>query len=487
MSHTQPKLLIGGEFRDTGGADAIPVVNPCTEEVLWHQPACNAGDVAEALTHARAAQESWSKVHGWERGRILRSVAAEMRARTDAIAKALSLEIGRPLSQSAGEVGAAIEQFEWFAGEAERLFGDTIPSRQGGRLLTEPEPVGICAAFTAWNFPVNLPVRKIAPALAAGCAILVRPSEQVPMTSTLIAEACVAGGVPDGVVQLLLGRASDITPSIMAAEEVRKISLTGSTAVGQMLVAEAAKTMKRCSMELGGHSPVVVCADADVEAAAVQCAAFKFRNAGQVCIAPNRFYVEDSVADRFLSVMASEAEALVLGDSQDEVTTMGPLTRPGGRDKVERLIAEAEERGARLVTGGKRPEGRNSGYFLEPTVLADVPDEAEIMTEEPFGPVAPVAVFKDLEDAIGRANSTPYGLAAYAFTGSHAKAEALSGGLHAGMVGINTFLIAHAEAPFGGVDHSGMGREGGRDAIRDYQNTKLTHMMPGQAMTCQRV
>ncbi|MEQ9326257.1 MAG: NAD-dependent succinate-semialdehyde dehydrogenase [Rhodospirillales bacterium] len=473
----QPKLLIGGEFRTVGRGTPIPVINPCNGEELWAQPACNADDVAEALKHARAAQASWSKLHGWERGRILRNVAAEMRARTDAIARALSLEIGRPYAQSAGEVGAAIEQLEWFAGEAERLFGDTIPSRQGGRLLTEPEPVGIVAAFTAWNFPVNLPVRKIAPALAAGCAILLRPSEQVPVTSTLIAEACVAGGVPAGVVQLLLGKATDISPAIMAANEVRKISLTGSTRVGQMLMAEAAKTVKRFSMELGGHSPVVVCADADVDAAAEQCAGFKFRNAGQVCIAPNRFYVEDSVADRFTERFCAEAEALVLGDSQDPATTMGPLTLASGREKTERLIADAVAKGAGLVSGGKRPEDRNAGWFLEPTVLADVPDDADIMSEEPFGPVAPITRFSDLENGIARANSTPYGLAAYAFTGSHAKAERLSKGLHAGMVGINTFLVAHAEAPFGGIDHSGMGREGGLEAIRDYQNTKLTHMM----------
>jgi len=479
MTEMQPKLLIGGEFRTQGRAAPIPVANPCTGETLWEQPACSADDVAEALRHARAAQASWSAVHGWERGRVLRRVANEMRARTDTIAQALSLEIGRPITQAAGEVAAAIEQFEWFAGEAERLFGDTIASRQGGRLLTEPEPVGICAAFTAWNFPVNLPVRKIAPALAAGCAILVRPSEQVPMTSTLIAEACVAGGVPEGVVQLLLGRADVITPAIMAAEEVRKISLTGSTRVGQMLMAEAAKTMKRCSMELGGHAPVVVCSDADVEAAAVQCAAFKFRNAGQVCIAPNRFYVEESAAERFIATMKAEAEALVLGDSQDNSTSMGPLTLASGRDKVERLIADALDHGARLVTGGRRPEGRNAGHYLEPTVLADVPDGAAILAEEPFGPVAPVSTFRDMGDAIARANSTPYGLAAYAFTGSQSRAQALSRGLHAGMVGINTFMVAHAEAPFGGVDHSGMGREGGREAIRDYQNIKLTHLMPG--------
>ena len=476
MTQDTPKALIGGAFRTDTSRDPIPVVNPCTETVLWTQPACGPDEVAEALGHAKAALVTWSAVHGWERGSILRAVAAEMEARKPAIARALSLEIGRPIAQAAGEVGAAIEQFQWFAGEAERLFGDTIASRQGGRLVTEYEPVGIVAAFTAWNFPVNLPVRKIAPALAAGCPIILRPSEQVPMTSTLIAEACVAGGVPAGVVQLLLGRAEDISPAIMAANEVRKISLTGSTRVGQMLMAEAAKTMKRCSMELGGHSPVVVCADADVEAAARHCAAFKFRNAGQVCIAPNRFYVEKKVADRFLSVMKAEAQALVLGDSQDTATSMGPLTLASGRDKVERLIADACDRGASLVTGGRRPDGRNAGYYLEPTVLAGVPDDAAIMWEEPFGPVAPVASFTDLDEAIARANATPYGLAAYAFTGNHATAERLSRGLHAGMVGVNTFMVAHAEAPFGGVDHSGMGREGGREAIRDYQNVKLTHM-----------
>ncbi len=477
MTDTQPKILIGGEFRTETDHDPIDVRNPCNGEVLWSQPACGPKQVTEALGHARAALKSWSAVHGWERGFILRAIARELAARTDAIAEALSLEIGRPISQSAGEVGAAVEQFEWYAGEAERLFGDTIPSRQGGRLMIEAEPVGICAAFTAWNFPVNLPVRKIAPALAAGCPIIVRPSEQVPLTSTLIAEACVAGGAPAGVVQFLLGYAESISPTIMDADEVRKISLTGSTRVGKIVMAQAADTVKRCSMELGGHSPVIICADSDVEAAAVQCAGFKFRNAGQVCIAPNRFYVEDSVADRFVDTFVAEAKALVLGDSMDLQTTMGPLTLDSGREKVERLIKDAVGKGACLKTGGRRPDNRNVGYFLEPTVLMDVPDHADIMHEEPFGPVAPIARFKDFDEAVARANSTPYGLAAYSFTGSHKKAERLSRELHAGMVGVNTLMVAHAEAPFGGVDYSGMGREGGREAIKDYQNTKLTHMM----------
>jgi len=478
MSATTPGLLIGGEFRRVTRAEPIRVINPCTEEVLWEAPAAGRPEVDEALQHARAALPAWSAVHGWERAKVLRGIARAMEQRKAELAKALSLEIGRPISQSEGEVLIAIEQFDWFAGEAERLFGETIPSRQGGRLSAVPEPVGIVAAFTAWNFPINLVARKIAPALAAGCPIICRPSEQTPLTSTLIAEACVEGGAPAGVVQMLHGPAESITPHLMAADEVRKISLTGSTRVGKLLLAEAAKTVKRASMELGGHAPVVVCEDADVDTAATLCAQFKFRNAGQVCIAPNRFYVHESLSERFIAGMVSAAEALVLGDSQDAATTMGPLTLASQRDRVEALCAETVADGARCLTGGSRPANRNKGFFFEPTVLTEVSDDSRIMREEPFGPLAPVVTYRDLDDAIERANSTPYGLAAYGFTASQLKAEALSRRLHAGMVGINTFMIAHAEAPFGGVDHSGMGREGGRQAIHDYLNVKLTHLMP---------
>ena len=477
MSVTEASLLIGGEFRAISGGPHSEVVNPCTEEVLWSAPSAGEDEVAEALAQARAALKSWSAVHGWERAKVLRGIARAMERRKAEIARALSLEIGRPISQSEGEVLIAIEQFDWFAGEAERLFGETIPSRQGGRLQAVPEPVGIVAAFTAWNFPVNLLARKIAPALAAGCPIICRPSEQTPLTSTLIAMACVEGGAPAGVVQMLHGPADVVTPLLMEAEEVRKISLTGSTRVGKMLLAQAANTVKRASMELGGHAPVVVCDDSDVDAAATQCAMFKFRNAGQVCIAPNRFYVHEAVAQRFTEGMVAAAKALVLGDSQDPTTTMGPLTLASQRDRVEALCDETVSAGARCLAGGRRPASRNKGFFFEPTVLADVPDGSRIMREEPFGPLAPISTFRDLDDAMERANSTPYGLAAYAFTRDQKKAEALSRGLQSGMVGINTFMIAHAEAPFGGINHSGMGREGGRQAIVDYTNVKLTHFM----------
>jgi succinate-semialdehyde dehydrogenase/glutarate-semialdehyde dehydrogenase len=458
MTNFKPKILIGGEFSTHTDLPRIAVINPCNEETLWETPTCDETHVEQALSHARTALKIWGGTHGWDRAKVLRGIAAAMTRRKGDLALALSLEIGRPLSQSEGEANIAIEQFEWFAGEAERLFGETIPSRQGGRLVVEHEPIGIVAAFTAWNFPINLMARKIAPALAAGCPIICRPSEQTPMTSTIIAQCCVEGGAPAGVVQLLQGRAENISPAITASNDVRKISLTGSTRVGQLLLTEAAKTVKRCSMELGGHSAVVICEDADIEVAADLCATFKYRNAGQVCISPNRFYVHENIADKFIERMVAGADAQVLGDSQDTASTMGPMTLAPQRDRVEKLIEDTKKSGAKLLTGGARPAQFNKGYYIEPTVFCNVPDNARIMNEEPFGPVAPIATFSDLDDAITRANSTPYGLAAYAFTGSHATAEILSKGLHAGMVGVNNFMIAHAEAPFGGVDHSGMGR-----------------------------
>ncbi|WP_210317550.1 NAD-dependent succinate-semialdehyde dehydrogenase [Salinarimonas ramus] len=479
MTYHTPLMLIGGEWRTAASGRFIDVVDPCTEDVLGQVPAGGPDEVAEALAHARAALPVWRAVHGWERGKKLRRIAREMERRRDELARALSQEIGRPLSQAGGEVAIAIEQFDWFAGEAERLFGETIPSRQGGRLVTDLEPVGIVAAFTAWNFPINLLARKIAPALAAGCPIVCRPSEQTPATSTILIECCEAADLPPGVVQLLQGRAEDLSPALIAAPEVRKISLTGSTRVGRLVMAQAAQTVKRLSMELGGHAPVVVCESADAKAAAAACAAFKFRNAGQVCIAPNRFYVHERIAAAFTQRMVEEAEALRLGGAFDADTTMGPLTTRAQRDRVEALSEETRASGARLLTGGARPQGRNRGFFFEPTVFDEVPDDARIMREEPFGPLAPITTFTDLDDALARANSTPYGLAAYAFTRDQGEAQALSRGLKSGMVGLNTFAIAHAEAPFGGVDQSGMGREGGRQAILDYLDVKMTHFMPG--------
>jgi succinate-semialdehyde dehydrogenase/glutarate-semialdehyde dehydrogenase len=447
--------------------------------VLGEAPIADAADIAEAIATAEAGFKTWSRMHGWERGKILRAAARRIDARRAELAMALTLEVGRPLAQSDGEVQSALEQFDWFAGEAERLFGENLPSRQGGTLIVGHEPIGVAAAFTAWNFPINLPARKIAPALAAGCSIIVRPSEQVPSTTRILVECCLEGGVPPSAIQLVTGRAADVSAAIMASPVVRKISLTGSTSVGKSLLAQAAETVKRCSMELGGHSPVIVCDDVDVDAVAKLCGQFKFRNAGQVCISPNRFYVHEKVAPAFKKIFVAFAESLTLGDGIDPATTMGPLTTRRQLDRIEKLSADTEASGAKRLTGGRRPSGYNRGYFFEPTVFEDVPDDARIMHDEPFGPVAPVNTFRDIDDAVERANDTEYGLSAYVFTRDLGRAQYLSGSIRAGMVGVNTFAIAHAEAPFGGVNYSGMGREGGRQAIHDYLNVKLSHFMPG--------
>ncbi len=477
MAHSTPHYLIGGKFDTASDLPPLDAINPCTEEVLWQSPTCGPDHVAQAIAHAKAAAPVWAAVHGWERAAILRKVADQFTARADEIARVMALEIGRPVAQSKVEVMVGRDNILWAAGEAERLFGQVLPSRIGGKFTVTPEPVGIVAAFTAWNFPINLPLRKMGPALAAGCPVILRPAEQTPMTATLIGECFHEGGVPAGVVQVLLGEPNGISPHLMASEDIRKITFTGSTAVGKMLLKQAADTVKRTSMELGGHSALVVCADADVKLAAEQAALFKFRNSGQVCIAPNRFYVHDDVAEEFTDRLVAEAEALVLGDSMDPASTMGPMIHAAQRDKVERLIAQAIESGAELRTGGKRPEDRNAGYFLAPTVLDNVPDQADIMIEEPFGPVAAVARFSALDDAIARANGTPFGLAAYGFTSDQGTAERLSRELHAGMVGINTGLVASPEVPFGGFDHSGIGKESGTSAIHDYLNLKTTHFM----------
>jgi len=475
----QPSMFIGGRWRGAADGSTIVVLNPATEEVLGETPSATAADVEEAIATAAGGLNRWSRVPGWERAKVLRAVARRMETRRDELAMALTLEVGRPLQQSLGEVQAGLEQFDWFAGEAERLFGDTLPSRQGGQLIVSHEPVGVVAAFTAWNFPINLLARKIAPALAAGCTIICRPSEQATSVATILVECCLEGGVPPDAIQLVTGKAAMVSSAIMTSDTVRKISLTGSTAVGQQLMAAAAATVKRCSMELGGHSPVIVCEDVDVKAVATACSQFKFRNAGQVCIAPNRFYVHEAVAPAFKATMVECARSLKLGDGRDPSTGMGPLTTKRQLDRIESLSADTRSAGASLLAGGHRPKETNKGYFFEPTVFEDVPDDARIMREEPFGPVAPVNTFRDVDEAIERANDTEYGLAAYVFTRSLGRAQHLSREIRAGMIGINTFAVAHAEAPFGGVKHSGMGREGGRQAIHDYLDVKLSHFLPG--------
>lgn len=479
MSTQLPKILIGGEWRSTGSQKPLAVVNPATEEMLYDVPCCGPQEVEEAILIAQKALKSWSSVAGWERAKILRAIGEEIKKRAVDIGLAITQEMGRPLSMSQGEAIAGAEQFTWFAGEADRLLGQTLPARMGGRLMIEPEPVGVVALLTPWNFPASLLLRKLAPALAAGCTILVRPSEQTPLVATIIGECCLAGGLPEGVVQILQGEPSHISPTIMASDVVRKISFTGSTRVGKILMAEAAQTVKRSSMELGGHAPVIVCEDSDVKHAATLLSRYKYMNAGQVCGSPNRFYVHENIADEFSKIMVESARAVQVGDPMNAATQMGPLTSKAQLAKLEELIEDAVKRGATVLTGGRRSTAHNKGFYFEPTLLKDVPDDARIMIEEPFGPVSVLSRFSDLNDAITRANASEYGLCAFAFTSKAETAAYLSKALETGMVGINELMLAHLEAPFSGVKQSGVGYENGQLGIKEYLHYKTTYYAPG--------
>jgi succinate-semialdehyde dehydrogenase/glutarate-semialdehyde dehydrogenase len=388
----------------------------------------------------------------------------------------ISLETGKPLAQAQREWGLSIDQFRWYAEEARRVAGRIVPSRvPGGEFRVTREPVGVVAAFTAWNFPAALVARKIAPALAAGCPVICRPSSQTPGVAMVMIDCLRAAAFPAGAVSLLVGPTEATYAPLMASSLVRKVSLTGSTRVGQQMVRDAAATMKKVSMELGGNAPLLVFGDCDLEAVLDAAVAAKFANAGQVCVAPDRIYVQAAIYDAFVDGFARRADRLVLGDGLDSTTTMGPLINAGRCDAIARVVKQALAAGAECVSGGHSLE--RPGFFFAPTVLAGVSDTMVAMADENFGPVAAIAAFDDEDEVLARANAGDMGLAAYAFTEDPARVRRVSAGLKAGMVGINSFALAAAEAPFGGTRMSGMGREGGTEGIGDYLDTKLTQVV----------
>ena len=463
-------LHIGGVAR-AGLGDEIEIHDPATSEILATARLASAADLDDALKAAEAGFAAWRAVSAFERCSILRRVGEVLRARQDAIGHVMTREQGKPLAEARGEVTASAEVFEWYAEEGRRAYGRVVPSRTtGARMIVVREPIGPVAAFTPWNFPALTPARKIAGALGAGCSIIIKPSEETPATCLALVEACVEAGVPAGAINLVLGDPPAVSRHLVSSAVIRKVSFTGSTAGGRVVAALAAQGPKRATLELGGHAPVLVFDDVDVEAVAALGAQRKFRNAGQVCVAPTRFYVHEAVHDRFATAFATAAERIKVGNGLDQGIGMGPLANARRLEAVHGLIEDAQRHGARLVCGGERIGNR--GFFYAPTVLADVPESAAIMSEEPFGPVAPIARFRDLDEVISRANGLPVGLAAYAFTGSGARALALSERIEAGMVGINRFEIAAAETPFGGVKDSGDGREGGTEGLDAYLVTK---------------
>jgi succinate-semialdehyde dehydrogenase/glutarate-semialdehyde dehydrogenase len=408
----------------------------------------------------------------YDRSNIMRKAANLVRERHDHIAKVMTQEQGKPYPESRAEVMTTADIIDWYAEEGRRTYGRIVPGRaKGVRQIVTREPVGVVAAFTPWNFPTLTPVRKIAGALAAGCSIIIKASEETPGGCVELVKCFADAGVPAGVVNMVFGVPAEVSEHLIASDVVKKVSFTGSIPVGKLLAGLAAKGMKRATMELGGHSPVVVFGDADAEKAADTIAAFKYRNAGQVCISPTRFYVQQDSYNKFVNRFTEYAKGIKLGDGLEKGTTMGPLANPRRLDAMESIVQDSKARGGKVVTGGSRHG--NQGYFFQPTVITDLPDDSKLMTVEPFGPVAPIVPFKTFDEVVERANSLEYGLAAYAFTSSSATAIAIGDAIQSGMVGVNSVAISTPETPFGGIKESGYGSEGGIEGLEAYTNVKF--------------
>jgi succinate-semialdehyde dehydrogenase/glutarate-semialdehyde dehydrogenase len=473
MPYPELHLVIDGQFLPAGSRQVSSVQNPATDEILAKLPHATQDDLDRALRAADLAFKTWRQVAPLERARVIKRGADLVRERADGIATILTLEQGKTVRESRAEVHYAADVLEWYAEECKRAYGRVIPSRNADvRQLVLLEPVGVAAAFTPWNFPALSPARKIGGALAAGCSLILKAAETTPGTALQIARALHDAGLPAGVLNLVFGDPSEISSYLIRSDIVRKISFTGSVAVGKQLMRQAADGLKRTTMELGGHAPVLVFDDVEVARVVDNLVAGKYRNAGQVCVSPTRFYVQDRIYDQFVDRFAAAARAIVVGSPLDDATGMGPLAGPRRIEAMERLMADALEHGGRLRAGGSRVLGNQGSFFL-PTVITDLHDDALLMTEEPFGPIAPIVPFRELADVLERANSLPFGLAAFAFTRSDRLARLASDGLKAGMIGLNTLAISTPETPFGGVRESGQGQEGGVEGLQAYFDVKL--------------
>lgn len=465
-------LFVDGNWIEAGNRDTVAVINPATEATIGRLPLATAADLERALSATRSGFDVWRHTVPAERARILKNAAALMRERAEHIASLMTLEEGKPLYESRDEVLRAADYFEWFAEEARRIDGRVVPSNRPGVLqLVKREPIGPVAAFTPWNFPAITPARKLSAALAAGCSVILKPGEESPATALALARCLDDAGLPKGVLQIVFGVPDQVSATLIASPVIRKVAFTGSVPVGRLLSERAAAGVKPITLELGGHGPVLVFADADIEAAAVGGAANRFRGTGQICISSTRFLIQRSVYMQFVERFVSATEQLVIGDGMAENTLVGPLANIRQLEKMEALIADAVGLGAKVLTGGKRLN--RPGFFFEPTVLADVPMEARIMHEEPFGPIAVMCQFDAPEDGLAEANRLPYALSAYAFTRDARTVLDVGDGLEAGMIGINQYRMVATELPFGGMKESGHGSEGGREGIGHYLVNKF--------------
>ncbi len=465
-------LYIDGAFGPAVNGKAQDVVNPATAKVLARVPLAATSDLDAAVAAADRGFKVWRRISSFERAKLMRKVADNIRARLEDIATCLTQEQGKPLVEARQEINASADVMDWFADEGRRAYGRIIPARADGiRQLVVTEPVGPVAGFAPWNFPVSQSVKKIAPALAAGCSIIIKCPEETPGSCVALIRCFHDAGIPPGVVNLVFGVPAEISSHLIPHPLIRKVSFTGSVAVGKHLAEMAGRHMKRATMELGGHAPVLIFDDVDIDHAATLTVAAKYRNAGQVCVSPTRFYVQEKIYDKFVAKFTDLAKAINVGNGLEADTNMGPLANPRRIDAMEMLVADAVSHGGKVATGGKRIG--NQGNFFEPTVLADVPETARIMNEEPFGPVAVMSRFKDFDEAIARANRLPFGLAGYAYTRSAKTATAVADALETGMVSINHHGLALPETPFGGVKDSGYGHEGGLEGLSPFLVSKF--------------
>lgn len=470
--YTDLKLFIDGQWRDGSEGKSEDVVNPATGKVLGKLPHASKADLDAALAAADKGFKVWKAMSAYDRSNIMRKAAALLRERADHVGNVMTQEQGKVYGEARIEALSSADIIDWYAEEGRRSYGRIVPGRQKQvRQIIVQEPVGVVAAFTPWNFPILTPVRKIAGALAAGCSIIIKASEETPAGCVELVKCFAEAGVPAGVINLVFGVPAEVSQHLIGSDIVKKISFTGSIPVGKLLAGLAAKGMKKATMELGGHSPVIVFGDADPEKAADTIAAFKYRNAGQVCISPTRFYVQENNYNKFVARFTEYAKGIKLGDGLEKGTTMGPLANPRRLDAMESIMQDSKTRGGKVAAGGSR--NGNQGFFFQPTVITDLPDDSKLMTVEPFGPIAPIVPFKTFDEVVERANSLEYGLAAYAFTSSSATANAVGDAIQSGMIGINSVAISTPETPFGGVKESGYGSEGGIEGLAAYMNTKF--------------
>ena len=469
--------FIDGKWQTSANKETYDVINPATEEIIGKASKASPADVDKALKSAEKGFLIWKKTPPWQRAYIIRKIADLMRKKSEILAKWLTLEVGKPFTEALGEVSGAADIFEWNAEETKRIYGQTVESRfENTRVHVYYQPIGVVAALVPWNFPIILSARKISTALAAGCSVICKPDVITPGCVMEMMNIMKEAGVPPGVTNLLSGDPSSISSQLISSDIIKKISITGSTRVGKLILKQAADKVQRVTMELSGHAPFIVFDDVDIKKVAEMAIAAKFRNNGQVCISPSRFYIHESKKDDFTKLFVEKTKKLKIGNGLDKGVELGPMATKKRLEEVEALVEITKKEGAKVLCGGKRPAGFNKGYFYEPTVFDNVEDSYTIMKEEAFGPLVPLTTFKNYEEVIERANNHQLGLASYIYTNSMEKAHKTSELMETGVVAVNTPVVAVAEAPFGGIKQTGYGRGGGSMGIKDYLNIKYTHL-----------